>query len=144
MGIPTPPPETLDDAALHRILWQWIRALAGMKVFLVHTDHLSDRELYCRLRNDWLFRSGPGHGSFTTYFDPVGSFSEEDVVLLYRYYSDRERLTHWQELFPGRGAPKQEKPPYHRDAYLPTESRPRNHPSAEPETGSPQTKNQTG
>ena len=40
-GLEPPAPETLDDAQLHRTLWKVILALAELRVFIEHTDHLS-------------------------------------------------------------------------------------------------------
>lgn len=49
-----PAPETLDDDALHQLLWETIERLYEARVVLEFTDHLSDRELYCLLIRDIL------------------------------------------------------------------------------------------
>lgn len=49
IGVPVPPPETLDDAGLRAALQRVIHGLASLNVFLASTDHLTDRALYERL-----------------------------------------------------------------------------------------------
>ncbi len=44
-----PPQDLAEDAHLHEALWTVIEALAAHRVFLLNTDHLSDRQLYERL-----------------------------------------------------------------------------------------------
>lgn len=47
--VPVPPQDLADAADLHDELWTVIEALAAASVFLTNTDHLADRDLYCRL-----------------------------------------------------------------------------------------------
>jgi len=49
-----PHPEQLDDAELHRVLWETIEKLCDRRIVLDFTDHLSDRELYCIIYRDIL------------------------------------------------------------------------------------------
>ena len=51
--IPLPPAE-VDDFQLRGRLWEFIYALAGRRFFLNCTNHLTERELYEWLYNDWL------------------------------------------------------------------------------------------
>lgn len=51
LGIEVPPAGTLDESALSSRLWQVIEGLARLNVYLVSTDHLSDRDLYDRLES---------------------------------------------------------------------------------------------
>ena len=83
-GVELPRPETLDDAALHAKLWEVVRALAKRDVYIEHTDHLSDRELYERLWSDSLRENVPimpaGSG-WINHIDILGGCSEEDIKL---------------------------------------------------------------
>ena len=47
--VPVPPQELDDPTHLHDELWTILEALAKSGIFLLNTDHLNDRDLYCRL-----------------------------------------------------------------------------------------------
>ena len=47
--VPVPPQDLADPDALHDELWTLIEGLAASGVYLMHTDHLTDRDLYARL-----------------------------------------------------------------------------------------------
>src|SRR6185436_9069587 len=50
-GMQVPAPDTLDDDALKVKLKELIERMSQLGAFLLHTNHLSDRQLY-----DFLFR----------------------------------------------------------------------------------------
>ena len=56
-GAKTPSPDTLDDEALHRVLWETIEKLFSKRIVLDFTDHLSDRALYCLIAR-YSFHAG--------------------------------------------------------------------------------------
>jgi len=49
IGIHPPAPGEVGDTELSLVLWELIDALADLGISLLHTDHLTDRELYERL-----------------------------------------------------------------------------------------------
>ena len=48
------PPSELDDRQLPGRLWEWLYAAAARRFFFWSTDHLSDREFYTLLWEQWL------------------------------------------------------------------------------------------
>ena len=121
-GVALPPPGSLTDAGLNGKLWEVINKLAELRVFLYHTDHLSDRELYDLLWDDLLREDTvimPPDPDSACHLDIIGSGSEEDVQIGLKYYDDEEDRTHWHESFPEDIIPDHEEPPYDRDRHLP-------------------------
>jgi len=120
-GISLPPPEELDDPALSAKLRELIRELAGRRLFLHSTDHLSDRELYSWLWKDALREELMGFGLpfGNCHLDVLGGCSEEDLVLQMRYYGDESHRAWWAAEFPDFPMPPREKPPFDRDRQLP-------------------------
>ncbi len=114
-------PQELTDAALPAKLLELIRALAGYRLYLEHTDHLSDRELYSWLRDEVLRHEYQGLGVLdgNWHVDVLGGCSEEDLILSMRYYATAEERAEWAGQFADFPMPPQEKPPYDRDRYLP-------------------------
>lgn len=121
-GVELPEPGALDDAALHAKLWEIVHALAKRDVYIVHTDHLSDRELYEHFWSDSLREVVPimpaGSG-WINYIDIIGGCSEEDIQISHRYYDSEESRQHWMKDFPDDVLPPREDPPFQRDRLLP-------------------------
>ena len=87
-GLSLPAPDELDDADLTRKLWEVIYALALLGVFLHHTDHLNDRELYEDLWHDALREEvfiQPGNQNYAYHIDMIGSGSDEDLFVFLTY-----------------------------------------------------------
>jgi hypothetical protein len=85
-GLELPAPEALDDTQLTAKLWEVIRALAMLRMFLYSTDHLSDRELYEALWHEVLREENPImplNENSACHIDLVGSGSEEDNEFIY-------------------------------------------------------------
>jgi len=122
IGIALPAPEELDDASLSAKLWEIIRGLTKLNVFLSQTDHLSDPELYEHLWHESLREITadlPPHSGWTCHLDILGGCSEEDIQLHLKYYADDEEREHWHKDFPDDPIPLHVDPPYDRDRKLP-------------------------
>jgi len=117
-GIEMPDETTLDDAALHRVLWLVIEGMAELGMFIDSTDHLSDRELYRYLAGALLEETVLSESSAGAEFlSPIGGCSEEDNEIYLKYYADDEDRRTWQtDGFP---IPAHEPRPYDRDRLMP-------------------------
>jgi len=94
-NIPLLPPPEITDEALAPILWELLHNLALRGFYVLHTDHLGDRELYAGLWERGLRDPAflPGRNPRAGWFhDLLGSGGEPEVQLWLRYYaSDAER-----------------------------------------------------
>ena len=121
-NIPLLPPAEITDETLTPILWELLHNLARRGFYVLHTDHVSDRELYAELWERGLRDPAhlPGRNPRGGWFhDLLGSCGEDDMQLWLRYYaSDEERAQHAKE-YPNDTIPPKEKPPCHRDWRLP-------------------------
>jgi hypothetical protein len=97
-----------------------IEALGRLNVFLLHTDHLGDVELYRRLSEEILdeeIRDIPVCPGVREYIDLIGSGAEaEEEIFLRHYASEVEREAHRREHG---SVPRHESPPFDRDRHLP-------------------------
>jgi hypothetical protein len=121
-GISLLPSGELSDAELNAKLWEVINALALMGVYLEHTDHLNDRELYILLLDDILLEEmvfQSGEMNLACHIDLIGSGSDEDNYIYLKYYADEDDRTLWIEEFPDEPVPSRERPPFDRDCRLP-------------------------
>lgn len=115
------PPAELAGPRRGIELGRLIHALAGARVFLCRTDHLSDAELYTRLWSEVLPEECPDAArgpddAWVWDFADAGS-GAEDIWLRF-YASPRERKD-WRREFPSAPMPERQRPPYHRDHGLP-------------------------
>lgn len=119
-GVEFPGAGDLDDEAVAQKLWEVIRAMARHHWYLVHTDHLSDRELYTVLVEDILAEETVNAlPESNLILDVLGGCSPEDIEIALRYYYDEEERRHWAESFPEDEIPEAEGLPYDRDRHLP-------------------------
>jgi hypothetical protein len=122
VGVELPDPSSLADERLAAKLWDVIRALRCMNVFLYHTNHLSDRQLYELLWTELLREPGPDlppDSGWRNHIDILGGCSEEDMQLDLKYYADEEERARWAKDWPGDVIPAHQDPPYDRDRLLP-------------------------
>ncbi len=120
--IPLLPPAEITEEMLTPILWELLHNLSLCGFFILHTDHLSDAELYAELWNHGLRDPAhlPGRNPRGGWFhDFLGSWGEDDMQLWLRYYaSDEDRVKHAKD-WPKDSIPQKEKPPSNRDWRLP-------------------------
>jgi len=121
-GLEVPPPESLDDDALKIKLKEIIDRMASVGSYLLHTNHLCDRDLY-----DYLFHEAlreetvlfPENPSYAYMIDLTGSGSEDDNQTYLKYYADEEYRRQWAHDWPDDRMPEHEEPPFDRDRFLP-------------------------
>lgn len=92
-----PRPETLDDAALHRLLWETIHTLYSKRIVLEFTEHLSDRQLYCVLIRDILPACEKKINLPKNYLHWHCLDDSDDPDTWLRYYASDEERTGWAE-----------------------------------------------
>lgn len=120
LNVTVPAAESLEDAELVERLWQIIDALADLNTFLLHTDHLSDRQLYERL--DVGVLDEPVHEIFEgsggrEFIDLCGGGGPGDRETWLQFYaSDEERA---EALPAGSELPPRCACPFDRDRTLP-------------------------
>jgi hypothetical protein len=121
-GLEIPPPADLDDTNLHAKLLEIIERMASMGAYLLHTNHLSDRELYVQLYDDSLREEAvlfPENSSYVYVIDLTGTGSDEDNQVYLKYYADEEHRKQWAADWPDDPMPSHEAPPFDRDRHLP-------------------------
>jgi len=121
-GLEVPPPASLDDDALQIKLKDLIDRMASVGSYLLHTNHLSDRDLYEYLYHDALREETvlfPENPSYAYMIDLTGSGSEDDNQTYLKYYADEEYRRRWAHDWPDDRMPEHEDPPFDRDRFLP-------------------------
>lgn len=123
-SIEVPAPDQLDDKRLSIKLQEVIYGMAYVGAYLLHTNHLSDRELY-EFLSDYLTEEVvlfPENPDYAYVIDLVGgaeSGSAEDIQTYLKYYADEKVRMKWGHDWPGDKIPKHEEPPFDRDRFLP-------------------------
>ncbi len=126
-GYGMPDPDTLADDAVGLELWGVIQRLAEMRVYLYHTDHLSDRGLYELLYYELLDQEVvdlPPDENSAAHLDVLGSGSDDDTATWLRYFASDTERREWQAAVPAARLPPSEKPPEDRDRLLPKRTYP--------------------
>ena len=121
-GLELPIPGDLDDATVKNKLKEIIERMASLGAYLLHTDHLSDLELYRYLYTDGLREEAvlfPENASYAYMIDLTGSGSDEDNQTYLKYYADEEHRRQWAHDWPNDVIPEHEDPPFDRDRFLP-------------------------
>jgi len=121
-GLEIPAPESLDDDALKIKLKDIIDRMASVGSYLLHTNHVSDRDLYGYLYHEALREETvlfPENPSYAYMIDLTGSGSEDDNQTYLKYYADEEYRRQWAHDWPNDPIPEHEEPPFDRDRFLP-------------------------
>ena len=121
-GVEVSPPEILEQDALTAKLKEVIERMASLGAYLLHTNHLSERELYEYLYHDGLREEAvlfPENPSYAYIIDLTGSGSDDDNQIYLKYYADEEHRRQWAQDWPDDPLPPHEDPPFDRDRLLP-------------------------
>jgi hypothetical protein len=121
-GVEIPSPSEISDSDLWPKLKEMIEAMASLGAYLLHTNHLADRQLYEYLFTDGLREDAvlfPENPSYAYMIDLTGSGSEEDNQTYLKYYADDEHRKQWAQDWPDDPIPDHEDPPFDRDRHLP-------------------------
>lgn len=109
-----------QDDRLSTELVRLLDQLAFIGVFVEHTDHLSDRQLYAFLTGrEHLDTPTPVVAGTAMHIDILGGCSDEDNMLFLKYYATEEDRARWKSEFPDEELPAREWPPLDRDRHLP-------------------------
>jgi hypothetical protein len=121
-GLDIPSPIELSDDQIHVKLKEITGAMASLGAYLLHTNHLSDRQLFTYLYDEGLREEAvlfPENPSYAYMLDLTGSGSEEDNQCYLKYYADDEHRKQWAQDWPEDHLPDHENPPFDRDRHLP-------------------------
>lgn len=121
-GVEIPVLDQLDDQTLAIKLKEIVERMASLGAYLLHTNHLTDRELYNYLYVDGLREEAvlfPENPSYAYMIDLTGSGSDEDNQIYLKYYADEEHRRQWARDWPDDVIPEREIPPFDRDRFLP-------------------------
>src|SRR2546425_2429987 len=123
-GYAPSPPAELEERQLPGRLWELLYAAAARRFFFCSTNHLSDRELYILLWEQWLDEPTAdippeAETNTTTIISEfnVGGMTHEEIWL--RYYADEADRKLWRSTDPDFVFPPHEDPPCDRDRFLP-------------------------
>lgn len=121
-GLEIPLPETLDQETLSQTLYSLIERMAASGFYLLHTNHLSDRELYDFLCHNVLREvmvpNSQVAGS-ACLIDLTGNGTDEENQIFLKYYADEGYRQKWSNDWPDDHMPEHEAPAYDRDGFLP-------------------------
>lgn len=121
-GLEIPASDQLDDPTLTEKLKEIVERMASLGAYVLHTNHLTDRDLYNYLYVDGLCEEAvlfPENPSYAYMIDLTGSGSETDNHNYLKYYADEEQRKRWAEDWPDDPMPEHEDPPFDRDRFLP-------------------------
>ena len=116
-------PAEVGDTHLPGRLWELLYALAGRRIFLHSTDHLSDRALYAWLDTfldeDCADCPLAAETNYRVDASDAVNGSDEGIQTWLRFFASEKERADWQRDFPDGPMPSREKPAHDRDRFLP-------------------------
>lgn len=121
-SLPLLPPDEITDEALPSILWELLHHLSRVGVYLRHSDHLDDRELYEDLwkrvlRQPAKLPVGRHHRGWC--HDLFGKLNDERREVWLRFLATDDERAERAKRSPGYPLPVKETPAWRRDWRLP-------------------------
>ena len=107
-GLEIPSPDQLDEDGLTIKLRQIVERMATLGAYLLHTNHLTDRELYVYLYHDGLREEAvlfPENPNYAYMIDLTGSGSDADNQTYLKFYADEDHRQQWARDWPGDPVP---------------------------------------
>lgn len=117
-GITVPPPGEVLSGELAARIREIVGGMARLRTYLIHTDHLSDEELYEELWEMCEEPFRPGLAGLCQ-VDLIGWETPQGAVDFLRFYATEEERRAWAEDGWADLMPRVAKPPYDRDRTLP-------------------------
>jgi hypothetical protein len=120
-GYAPPPMDSIAEPDLRSELDRFMDHLAFLRVYVEHTDHLDDRQLYTWLTDSSTLEIAlpPPDSARAVHLNVIGGCSEEDNTIFLAHYAPAAERRHWKKEFPDEKLPARTPPPHHRDAGLP-------------------------
>lgn len=121
-GYTPPPMESISEPdLLLSELDRFINHLAFLGIYVEHTDHFDDRQLYTWLTDPSTLEIAlpSPDDARAVHLDVLGGCSEEDNAIFLAYYATAAERRHWKREFPDEKLPARTRPRHHRDARLP-------------------------
>ena len=124
LGYEPLPPAAVDDYQLRGRLWEFIHALAGRRFYLRDSNHLSDRELYVWLHDQWFAAEvadipfAAGWNCHVGVLD-LENATERDTQIWLRHFATEKERGEWAALNPHTSLPARQPAPFDRDRWLP-------------------------
>ena len=116
-------PAEVTDEHLRGRLWELIYALAGRRIFLRRTDHLSDRALYewldAFLEEDCADCPLEAQTNYRVDVSEAGTGSDEGIQTWLRFHASEKERADWLLQFSDCPMPPRERPANDRDRFLP-------------------------
>ncbi|MBM3839412.1 MAG: hypothetical protein FJ398_15860 [Verrucomicrobia bacterium] len=112
----------LDDFQLRGRLWELIYALAGRRIYLHHTDHLTDCRLYAWLADEWLdeeMADIPPELEWNHDVDASDFDNGLDPVIWLRFFATESERKEFAADHNLKSVPAHEDPACDRDRWLP-------------------------